>query len=70
MEAPQSQNFKAYSVELLNVVEQNFLIALNLPLPLLNMMGSFCLLSPNDAIILSMLRIHIYTYTVLWIECK
>lgn len=69
MEAPQSQNFKAYSVELSNVVEQKFPIVFQSPTAS-KYDGVFCLLSPNDVIILSITRIHIYTYTVLRIECK
>lgn len=69
MEAPQSQNFKAYSVELSNVVEQKFPIVFKSPAAS-KYDGVFCLLSPNDVIILSITRMHIYTCTVLRIECK
>lgn len=68
MEGPQSQNFKAYYVELSNVVEQKFPIILKSPTTA-KYDGVFCLLSPND-IILSITRIHVYTCTVLRIECK
>ena len=50
MEGPQSQNFKAYYVELSNVVEQKFPIILKSPTTA-KYDGVFCLLSPNDIIL-------------------